>query len=145
MIVFGGNGGQLIRQRLRGQVLVKASEAFTIKKNSEQVIKLCINGSLTLCRSGWILKLTLKRCGILSSLLWALKVTLCPRAILGVYLVSTHLFTLAMGCIGGADASKGSTPKAALIVTDEINTDTAKNARVSASGDSFIWLQKKVC
>ena len=48
------------------------------------------------------------------------------------------MFTLAMGCIGGADASKGSTPKAALIVTDEINTDTAKNARVSVSGDSFI-------
>jgi hypothetical protein len=57
--------------------------------------------------------------------------------------VSTHLLTLAMGCISGADASNGSTPKAALIVTDEINTETAKKAKVSNS--LFIGLQKKVC
>jgi hypothetical protein len=45
-----------------------------------------------------------------------------------------------MGCIGGIDDSNGSTPRAALIVMEEINTDTAKNAKVSISGVSFIVL-----
>jgi hypothetical protein len=47
-----------------------------------------------------------------------------------------------MGCISGIDDSNGSTPKAAHIVTDEINTEIAKNAKVSISGDSFIVLER---
>lgn len=43
-----------------------------------------------------------------------------------------------MGCISGADDSKGSTPRAAETVITEIKHPIAKNARVSVSGDSFI-------
>jgi hypothetical protein len=38
-----------------------------------------------------------------------------------------------MGCISGADASKGSTPRAAETVITEIKTETVKKARVSVS------------
>jgi hypothetical protein len=43
-----------------------------------------------------------------------------------------------MGCISGADASKGSTPRAAVTVITEIKEPIRKKARVSARGDSFI-------
>ena len=49
-----------------------------------------------------------------------------------------HLVTVAMGCLSGTDESKGSTPKAALIVITEIKQPIRKKARVSVSGDSFM-------
>jgi hypothetical protein len=38
-----------------------------------------------------------------------------------------------MGCIGGIDDSKGSTPRAALTVITEMKTETVKKASVSVS------------
>ena len=46
--------------------------------------------------------------------------------------------TFAMGCISGADASKGSTPRAAETVITEMKEPIRKKARVSVSGVSFI-------
>jgi hypothetical protein len=43
-----------------------------------------------------------------------------------------------MGCISGADASKGSIPRAAETVITEMKTEMVNKARVSVSGDSFI-------
>jgi hypothetical protein len=43
-----------------------------------------------------------------------------------------------MGCIGGADDSNGSTPRAAVTVITEIKEPIRKKARVSVSGVSFI-------
>jgi hypothetical protein len=43
-----------------------------------------------------------------------------------------------MGCIGGIDDSKGSTPRAEVTVITEINEPIRKKARVSVSGVSFI-------
>jgi len=50
------------------------------------------------------------------------------------------LFTFAMGCISGADASKGSTPRPAETVITEMKVPIRKKARVSVSGVSFIVL-----
>ena len=49
-----------------------------------------------------------------------------------------HLFTFAMGCIGGTDDSNGSTPRAAVTVITDMNEPITKKAKVSVSGDSFI-------
>jgi hypothetical protein len=43
-----------------------------------------------------------------------------------------------MGCIGGTEDSKGSTPRAAVTVITEIKEPIRKKARVSVSGDNFI-------
>ena len=47
---------------------------------------------------------------------------------------------MAIGCIGGIDDSKGSTPRAAVTVITEIKEPIRKKAKVSVSGDSFIVL-----
>jgi hypothetical protein len=48
-----------------------------------------------------------------------------------------------MGCIGGNDDAKGSTPRAAENVITEINEPIRKKARVSVSGVSFIMCVTK--
>jgi hypothetical protein len=52
--------------------------------------------------------------------------------------VGAHLVTFAIGCIGGTDDSKGSTPRAEVTVITEMKEPTRKKARNSASGESFI-------
>ena len=46
--------------------------------------------------------------------------------------------TLAMGCIGGIDDSKGSIPRAAETVITDMKEPIRKKAKVSVSGDSFM-------
>jgi hypothetical protein len=47
-----------------------------------------------------------------------------------------------MGCIGGIDDSNGSTPRAEVTVITDMNVPIRKKARDSASGDSFIVLER---
>jgi hypothetical protein len=47
-----------------------------------------------------------------------------------------------MGCISGIDDSNGSTPRAEVTVITEMNVPIRKKASDSASGDSFIVLER---